>query len=497
MAKGEVKIQEIEDMESNKITIDPILLTYVAQTLGRVPENLYDFQKIKNLACGGRPVYQKLIDPFHVPLPERLAIVRGDFHVIGKMSRLKKLTISAMQVNDFSFLTTCTALESLEISACGAFDCAFLKNLNHLTSLSLCHCPKLDHLEDILKLFCLTRLSLEGSTISDASCFIGCRIKEVHLPENALQEKLPEQKAESKAKRAGAQPCTGVPFQAARRKTGQYPYSLQSLDSSLWETYWGAYGDVREYLVILTGKWEDAPETFKLRRLENVPKTNAELAFDNLCENLWHQMSFYPATWLVLPYLAKLMEGWEKEKDVKWMFQGILAAGICLATDIEGNQPGEEDVQKSYENAVRQIRDMTIDFLAGYLEEVREKPTSWKREFAFAVTAILGEKKLAFMLMMSELESCYLACPACENDDEEMEFGYFDLSKRIEKAEVPAENWDGECLADVRLWLFNLFALLEDTEGVERLRYYFGTYICPECGERTAVLTGMAGYFLP
>lgn len=50
-------------MESNKITIDPILLTYVAQTLGRVPENLYDFQKIKNLACGGRPVYQKLIDP--------------------------------------------------------------------------------------------------------------------------------------------------------------------------------------------------------------------------------------------------------------------------------------------------------------------------------------------------------------------------------------------------------------------------------------------------
>lgn len=100
-------------MELNKITIDPILLTYVAQTLGRVPENLYDFQKIKNLACGGRPVYQKLIDPLHDPLPERLEIVRGDYSVIGKMSRLKKLSISAMQVNDFSFLKTCTALESL------------------------------------------------------------------------------------------------------------------------------------------------------------------------------------------------------------------------------------------------------------------------------------------------------------------------------------------------------------------------------------------------
>ena len=85
-------------MELAKITIDPVLLTYVAQTLGRVPENLYDFQKVKNLACGGKPVYQKLIDPLRDPVPERLEIVRGDFSVIGKMSRLKKLTISAMQV---------------------------------------------------------------------------------------------------------------------------------------------------------------------------------------------------------------------------------------------------------------------------------------------------------------------------------------------------------------------------------------------------------------
>lgn len=81
------------DMEPTGIAIDPILLTYVAQTLGRVPENLYDFQKIKNLACGGKPVYQKLIDPLHDPVPERFEIVRGDFSVIGKMSRVKKLTI--------------------------------------------------------------------------------------------------------------------------------------------------------------------------------------------------------------------------------------------------------------------------------------------------------------------------------------------------------------------------------------------------------------------
>lgn len=483
-------------MESTKIAIDPILLTYVAQTLGRVPENLYDFQKIKNLACGGRPVYQKLIDPLHDPVPERLEIVRGDFSVIGKMSRLKKLTISAMQVNDFSFLRDCTALESLEISACGVIDCEFIKDLNGLKSLSLLHCPKLLHMEDILKLFRLTRLSLEGSMISDASCFMDCGIKEIHLPEYCMKTKEAEKKKKSKAKKAGTQPCAGVPFKAAGQKIGKYPCMIQEFDSPLWESYRGAYGNVKEYLIILMGEREKAPETFKLRRLDNTPKSNYEMAFDNLCENLWHQMSFYPATWLALPYLARLMEDWIKEKDTEWMFQGILAAGCCLATDVYGDRPEDDHVQESYENAALQIREMTIDFLARHLELVREKDIHWKREFAFAVTAILGEKRLAFMFIMSELESCYIVCPGCENCDEELEFGYFDFSERIEKAEVPAGKWDGESLEDVKQWLFNLFALLDDTEGIERLCYYFGTYTCPECGEQTPVLTGMEGYFL-
>lgn len=495
--KAFFQVEEVDDMEFNKITIDPILLIYAAQALGRVPENLYDFQKIKNLDCGGRPVYQKLIDPLHDPIPERFEIAEGDFHVIGKMSRLKKLAISAVQVNDFSFLTTCTALESLEISACGVIDCAFLKNLVNLKSLSLLCCPKLLHLEDIRKLFRLTRLSLEDSEISDASIFLDCRIKEVHLPEHCLKTKEPEKKAVSKEKKAGGQPCMGVPFQAAKRKAGQHPYALQELDSALWEIYKGAYGDVREYMTILMGKREDAHETFKLRRLDNAPKTNYELAFDNLCENLWHQMSFYPATWLAVPYLARLMEGWEKENDAEWMFQGILAVGTCLATDVFGDRPKENDVGESYENAILQIRDMTIDFLAGYMDVVREKHISFRRGFAAAVTAIMGERELAFLLIMSELESCYIICPGCENCDEDIEFGYFDPSERIEKADVPAKKWDGESMTDVSTWLFNLFALLGDTEGVELLRYYFGTYTCPECGERTEVLTGMSGYFLP
>ncbi len=349
-------------------------------------------------------------------------------------------------------------------------------------------------MEDILKLFRLARLSLEGSTISDASCFMDCGIEEVHLPEHCLKEKRTEKKTVSGAKKAGTQPCSGVPFKAAKRK--EYPYTLVELDSPLWESYRGAYGNVSEYLVALTGEREAAPETFKLRRLEKIPKTNYEIAFDNLCENLWHQMSFYPATWLALPYLARLMEGWEKEEDVEWMVQGILAAGSCLATDVYGDRSGEDDVQESYENAILQIRAMTIDFLAGHMDAIQAEDLQQRREFAIAAAAILGEKKLAFMLIMSGMESCYIVCPNCENCDEEIEFGYFDPSERIEKTKAPSGRWDGKSLEDVKSWLFNLFELLDDTEIMERLCYYFGTYICPECGERTPVFTGMEEYFL-
>ena len=108
------------------------------------------------------------------------------------------------------------------------------------------------------------------------------------------------------------------------------------------------------------------------------------------------------------------------------MFRGILAVGSCLATDVFGDRPEEDDVRESYENAILQIRDMTTDFLAGHMDVVREKHISLRRGFAFAVTAILGERRLAFLLAMSGLESCYIVCPDCENCDEEIEFGYFD-----------------------------------------------------------------------
>ena len=65
--------------------------------------------------------------------------------------------------------------------------------------------------------------------------------------------------------------------------------------SPMWDQYQGAYGDVREDVAFLFCPEELIPETDKLRRLDQEKKSDYEIIFDNLCENLTHQLSRYDA----------------------------------------------------------------------------------------------------------------------------------------------------------------------------------------------------------
>lgn len=56
--------------------------------------------------------------------------------------------------------------------------------------------------------------------------------------------------------------------------------------SKLWETYQGAYGDVREDVAFLFCPKELIPDTEKLRRLDDEEKDSYEIIFDNLSQNL-------------------------------------------------------------------------------------------------------------------------------------------------------------------------------------------------------------------
>lgn len=273
------------------------------------------------------------------------------------------------------------------------------------------------------------------------------------------------------------------------------PYVLTDFNSALGGEYSGAYGNVREDVIVLMNKQERTPDSIKLRRLDQECKTNYEITFDNLCENLCGQMSFYRATYLVIPYFAELLKQWNREGDLAWQAKGIMAAGSCLATDIYGDIP-DRQVFENYNRAIQVIQALTICFLSKNMDYLSELSMAYRRELVSAVTAILGERKLAYILFISSWESCYLVCPKCEYCDEEIELRAGCSFDKIEKARVSSKKWDGKDLRDAKQWLFNLLRLLGDDEGEEHLCCYFGTYICPECGEKKLMLTGIENYYL-
>lgn len=109
---------------------------------------------------------------------------------------------------------------------------------------------------------------------------------------------------------------------------------LTEFSSGLWEEYRGAYGSVRREVEILMDGTTAPPPQQKLRRLDTEEKDDYRIAFDNLCEGLSHQMSFYSATYLVLPYMAKLLEEKEAAGDFQWQVLILSEMGVCLATDV-------------------------------------------------------------------------------------------------------------------------------------------------------------------
>ena len=90
---------------------------------------------------------------------------------------------------------------------------------------------------------------------------------------------------------------------------------LTPYDSKLWDTYRGAYGNVCEIVQIIMGDLAPSPNPLKLRRLDPEDKDNYRIVCDNLFENLTHQLSFYQATYLVMPYMVKLLEQKNAEND--------------------------------------------------------------------------------------------------------------------------------------------------------------------------------------
>lgn len=268
--------------------------------------------------------------------------------------------------------------------------------------------------------------------------------------------------------------------------------------SGLWEQYRGAYGDVREDVAFLFCPEELIPETPKLRRLDREEKSDYEIIFDNLCENLTHQLSFYDATCLAMPYLVLLLEKKRQAGDYEWQKKILSAAGDVLATDIPycgGSAKAglPEAVTESYEKSVELLTEMTKEFLKENMERLKGEDPGWLQYFCTDLLAILGDREAAFQMLIGAWEQCPVACPECGYFDEEMEAdGFYDKEqlKKITPAESVIGQWDKESYDDTYVWFSNLVHDL-GAEDAWKASYYYGTYTCPECGSKGILLDWM------
>lgn len=251
-----------------------------------------------------------------------------------------------------------------------------------------------------------------------------------------------------------------------------------SFDSELWEIYRGAGGNIKEQLMSLingTGDFEEMSEC--------------------VFEEISHQMSFYKATYLVLPYLTELLAEKEKENDFQGQMNLISRVGICLGTDVKwmNTQKGDETVMVFYNKAKEILKEKTKRFINTYENEIIESDEEMKSMFITALPAIFGNPEFTFLMTMNYWEECSVCCSECEYMDEGIEIEDDELD--IEKAEDVLGKWNGKDFKDTYLWYSNILAII-DKSYLEKLKLYFGTYTCPECGKSEKVISFMKDYYI-
>jgi len=292
---------------------------------------------------------------------------------------------------------------------------------------------------------------------------------------------------------------------------------LTPFDSELWDILHGAYGNVCEEVRILMGDVMEIPPQMKIRRLDFEEKNDYQITFDNLCENLTHQMSFYDASYLTMPYLVTLLEQKEAEQDSDWQFSILCNLGICLATDIyENNESAASDHDKdfnpfgipknftipkeiidTYNISVEILQEKTKFFIKTNLEKLKNLEEIDKNFFATAVLAILGDRKTAHIMCLGGWEQPYFLCKKCDTCIENVEFSDKELCEMITPAPESEQAWDGEQYdSDTYTWYHGFLQTLEAKDEAKILSLYYGEFTCPECGAKGKTIDFAKAYLL-
>lgn len=260
----------------------------------------------------------------------------------------------------------------------------------------------------------------------------------------------------------------------------------EAWDSPRWETYSGAYGNICDDLKMLVGELPMDSQA-RLRRLDTEEKTDEQILFDNICENLSHQMSFYDASYLAMPYLVAFLE--HKQGDFTWESNILVELGGILATDIPQNKGKvfiPDEILENYAASIARLCELTKAFMQTHTAEIRALEDGEREQLLIAHIAILGDRALAYILFMTYWQEYYFSCPHCD-------FCYEDEGEGAPEGQlVPAS----ETCEPYRACYKMLCELGATDEEIRVISDYYGTLTCPECGAVMPMLNAMKYYLL-
>lgn len=128
------------------VPMDPRLLGAVKRALRRMPAAPYDLTQVKVLDN-----FYSAVDPYWENVPACFAVVRGDFSAIGRMQKLRQLSVvlsgrdQTLDMGDYSWLPRCGNLQHLDLAQTTFSDCALLLQLPALKTVRLPKAEQLVH----------------------------------------------------------------------------------------------------------------------------------------------------------------------------------------------------------------------------------------------------------------------------------------------------------------------------------------------------------------
>lgn len=235
------------------------------------------------------------------------------------------------------------------------------------------------------------------------------------------------------------------------------------------------------------------------RQLQEALNNQDWQEIENICDNLTHQMTFYSATYIVLPHMVNLLERTIKQQDFDHAFYLIFQLGICLATDISGNHMSRIDGPSldNYHLAVKKLAGLTKRFINLNLHKIKDMDEQQRGMLLAGALAIFGAREAAFELAMtSDLEELGMMCGEdCEFFEEG--FDPYDQDNEhgvVKPAQYEAGKWDGQTFDHASCWTLALADLLGAKRELDALRYFYGEFTCPECGKTKKVIDFMNTY---